>query len=156
MSDDLWSFALSLYAKPGIEELCLQAQSQGADVCLLICAAWLQKQQHPYCRQQHQKLLSSANNWQQHVIEPLRTLRIQWRSHVQQEPALGPLREQLKVLELSAEQALLKQLEICCKQWPRIDQGEECNWLEQLYPEAILSADAQQKLRIALQSTLLS
>lgn len=156
MSDNLWSFALNLYAKPGIETLCLEAQAQGADVCLLLCAAWLQQQQKPYNKQLHQALVHSAQHWQEHVIRPLRTLRIQWRTQAQQDPALSPLREQLKTLELAAEKALLNQLEAQCEQWLQPMTEGKGNWLERLYPDSILSADAQHQLRIALESLLLS
>ncbi|MCK1787400.1 TIGR02444 family protein, partial [Pseudomonas sp. TNT11] len=40
MCADLWSFALSTYARPGVEAACLRLQEQGADVCLLLCGAF--------------------------------------------------------------------------------------------------------------------
>ena len=43
MCADLWSFALSTYARPGVEAACLRVQEQGADVCLLLCGAWLEQ-----------------------------------------------------------------------------------------------------------------
>ena len=42
MCTDLWNHALALYARPGVEEACLGVQALGGDVCLLLCATWLQ------------------------------------------------------------------------------------------------------------------
>lgn len=42
MHTDLWNFALHLYARPGVEAACLALQDEGADVCLLLCGAWLE------------------------------------------------------------------------------------------------------------------
>ena len=43
MPSDLWDFAQRLYGRPGVEHACLQLQEAGADVCLLLCGAWLQQ-----------------------------------------------------------------------------------------------------------------
>jgi len=45
MPTDLWRFAETLYQRPGVEAACLQLQAQGADVCVLLCAAWLERRQ---------------------------------------------------------------------------------------------------------------
>jgi Protein of unknown function (DUF2390). len=42
MYTDLWNHALALYARPGVETACLDVQAMGGDVCLLLCATWLQ------------------------------------------------------------------------------------------------------------------
>ena len=42
MAESLWDFASRCYAQPGVAENCLAAQdSVGADVNLLLAAAWL-------------------------------------------------------------------------------------------------------------------
>ena len=43
MPTDLWDFAQRLYARPGVESACLHLQEAGADVCLLLCGAWLER-----------------------------------------------------------------------------------------------------------------
>ena len=40
---DLWNFALELYAREGVEQACLELQETGSDVCLLLTGAWLQR-----------------------------------------------------------------------------------------------------------------
>ncbi|CDM38827.1 hypothetical protein PPSAL_0210 [Ectopseudomonas oleovorans] len=40
---DLWNFALELYARAGVEQACLELQDTGSDVCLLLTGAWLQR-----------------------------------------------------------------------------------------------------------------
>ncbi|MBO4970761.1 MAG: TIGR02444 family protein, partial [Pseudomonas sp.] len=42
MQTDLWNYCLNLYARPGVEQACLHLQDQGLDVCVLLCAAWLE------------------------------------------------------------------------------------------------------------------
>ncbi|WP_284733726.1 TIGR02444 family protein, partial [Pseudomonas aeruginosa] len=41
MTGNVWKFAVDVYARPGVETACLALQEQGADVCLLLVAAWL-------------------------------------------------------------------------------------------------------------------
>ena len=47
MPADLWNFALACYARPGVEQVFLRLQDGGADVCLLLCALWLERRQVP-------------------------------------------------------------------------------------------------------------
>ena len=68
---DLWTFALACYARPGVETACLELQNQGADVCLLLCGAWLQAR-GVACSARLQALTALAAPWRGDVIEPLR------------------------------------------------------------------------------------
>ncbi|MFN3359725.1 MAG: TIGR02444 family protein, partial [Pseudomonas sp.] len=117
MCADLWSFAISTYARPGVETACLRLQEQGADVCLLLCGAWLDQRGVALTAERMQALKQIARPWQAQVIEPLRQVRMQWRVIAQQDEPLAALRERIKALELDAERQLLIRLEALAKAW---------------------------------------
>ncbi|MGY2683219.1 TIGR02444 family protein [Pseudomonas tolaasii] len=152
MCADLWSFALSTYARPGVEAVCLRLQEQGADVCLLLCAAWLEQRGVVLTDERVQALRHIAGPWQSQVIEPLRQMRVQWRAMAQQDEPLAGLRERVKALELDAERQLLARLQAVAQAWPT-QQGQQ-KWLEGLATEAAnLDRDALQLLRAAATGT---
>ena len=127
---DLWNFAVQLYARPGVESACLQLQDSGCDVCLLLTGAWLEQRSIP-CREDYLRALCDlAQPWQQNVVTPLRQTRQQWRAAASQDAELAPLREQLKRLELEAERVLLKRLEALTQDWPSENAGS--GWLQRL------------------------
>ncbi|QMV63806.1 TIGR02444 family protein [Pseudomonas berkeleyensis] len=127
---DLWNFAVQLYARPGVESACLQLQDSGCDVCLVLTGAWLEQRGIP-CRDDYlQALRDLAQPWQQNVVMPLRQARQQWRTAASQDAELATLREQLKQLELEAERLLLKRLEALTKDWPNESAGSD--WLRHL------------------------
>ncbi|OOE10998.1 TIGR02444 family protein [Stutzerimonas degradans] len=128
---DLWTFALACYARPGVESACLELQAQGADVCLLLCGAWLETRHIAPDPLRLDQLAAIATPWQQH-LQPLRQLRQQWRAAAQQDAALHRLREQLKSLELQGERVLLERLERCSDTWPT--SAQQAHWLEALLP----------------------
>jgi len=105
MSSDLWSFSLTTYAHPGVEQACLQLQSAGVNVCLLLCGAWLGQRGVACDEQRLQQLRSVAASWDIDVVRPLRTLRTQWKVGSTQDSDLHALREQVKALELEAAAA---------------------------------------------------
>lgn len=149
MSSDLWSFATTLYARPGVEHACLQLQGQGADVCLLLCAAWLLQRRVAFSEQRRQRLETIAAPWQHEVAIPLRQLRQRWRTNAAHDDALKALREQVKGLELNAERVLLERLENAAADWPA---GEaEHDWLTELAGQH--DRDALQVLRVAATHT---
>ena len=154
MCADLWSFALSTYARPGVEAACLRLQEQGADVCLLLCGAWLEQRGVAPDPQRVQALQQLARPWQAHVIEPLRRVRVQWRAMAQQDEQLAALRERVKTLELDAERQLLMRLEALTQTWPP-DASSHSPWLEGLATEdaANLDHDALQQLRVVVTGT---
>ncbi|NIE75394.1 TIGR02444 family protein [Pantoea sp. Ap-967] len=149
MHTDLWNHALALYARPGVETACLQLQALGGDVCLLLCATWLQRRAVAYSRDRAQALQALAESWQKEVVMPLRTLRQQWRDAAQQDAQLAVLREQLKGLELQAEKTLLQRLEACAQPWPSGAHGLEEDWLTRLAPDQARGHDALEQLRVA-------
>ena len=123
MCADLWSFALSTYARPGVEAACLRLQEQGADVCLLLCGAWLEQRGVAAAPEGMLALQQLARPWRTQVIEPLRQVRVQWRVMAQQDQLLAALRERVKALELEAERELLTRLEALAQAWP-IGEGQ--------------------------------
>ena len=154
MYADLWSFALSTYARPGAEAACLRLQTAGADVCLLLCGAWLEQRGVASTPERIQALKRVAEPWQAQVVEPLRQVRMQWRAMAQQDQPLATLRERVKALELEAERELLMRLEALAQAWPPQEEVGRREWLEGLATEAAnLDHDALQQLRAAITGT---
>ena len=114
----------------------MQLQAQGADVCLLICAIWLEVRQVACDDVRAVALSNLARPWQRDVVQPLRHARQAWRALAQSDPALAQLREQLKQLELHAERELLERLAALSQSWPNASAGEPPSWLEKLAPAA--------------------
>ncbi|MEX5507601.1 TIGR02444 family protein [Pseudomonas paralactis] len=154
MCADLWSFALSTYARPGVEAACLRLQEQGADVCLLLCGAWLERRGVAHSPERVRMLQQVAHPWRVQVVEPLRQVRVQWRAMAQQDAQLATLREQVKTLELEAERTLLARLQALSQTWPINEVVGQHQWLEGLATEAAnLDRDALQQLRVAATNT---
>lgn len=153
MCADLWSFALSTYARPGVEDACLRLQAQGADVCLVLCGLWLEQRGVAPQPSRLQALRQIAGPWQAEVVEPLRQVRTQWRAMAQQDAELGALREWVKALELDAERLLLSRLEGVAQHWPMAEVNHQA-WVEGLAAEAAnLDHDALHQLRAAVTGT---
>ncbi|MFB4392754.1 MULTISPECIES: TIGR02444 family protein [unclassified Pseudomonas] len=149
MHDELWNHALALYARPGVENACLSLQELGGDVCLLLCATWLQRRQVPASVLRAQELRDIAEPWQRNVIGPLRALRREWRGPARGDVQLTTLRERVKTLELDAERTLLTRLQAHAQQWPASPGGPTGDWLEWLVPEQAGDHDALRQLRAA-------
>jgi uncharacterized protein (TIGR02444 family) len=135
MQADLWTFAVSLYQRPGVAEDCLTLQDDcGANVCLLLCGAWLERRLVDCTPERLAMLETAAAQWSAAVVEPLRSLRRQWRTDAQLDTQLARLREAVKGLELQAEKVLLERLARACGDWPAAEQSRL--WLEALVPAA--------------------
>ncbi|GAB3386178.1 TIGR02444 family protein [Azotobacter armeniacus] len=148
MSLDLRAFALQLYQRPGVEAACLHLQAQGADVCLLLCGAWLEARGVNCTSGRCAELRRLAQPWQAAVVAPLRRLRQDWRTAARDDVVLGELRERLKALELDAEWTLLRRLETACHDWPVVPGAGEA-WLDGLAETAADCHDALETLRAA-------
>lgn len=144
MPPDLWRFAEEVYQRPGVEAACLQLQAQGSDVCLLLCALWLDAREVPWDETRDQALRDLAQPWQTQVVMPLRQLRQSWRAAAQSDKALTQLREEIKRLELEAERELLQRLATLSREWPSVA-GAQQRWLAQLTADP----DALHSLRVA-------
>ncbi|MGB4075962.1 TIGR02444 family protein [Pseudomonas sp.] len=136
MPADLWRFAEAFYQRPEVEPVCLQLQAQGADVCLLICAVWLEVRQVACDDVRTAALADLARPWQCDVVQPLRHTRQAWRALAQSDSALALLRERLKQLELLAEREQLERLAELSRDWPNAAAAEPVDWLERLAPVA--------------------
>ncbi len=149
MHTDLWNYALTLYARPGVEAACLELQALGGDVCLLLCATWLQARGVAVLGERAQALQELAEPWQRDVVTPLRSLRQQWRATASGDTQLAALREQVKGLELRAEKALLERSQERSQQWPVGSHEPADDWLARLAPDQALHHDALVQLRVA-------
>ena len=129
MQTDLWNYCLNLYARPGVEQACLDLQSRGMDVCLLLCAAWLETRGVACDESRLGQLSACAGPWQREVVQPLRQLRTQWREAAAHDDVLAALRVQVKALELEAERTLLRRLEEATQQWSPAQSQDNCDWL---------------------------
>lgn len=152
LNPDLWTFALHCYAREGVESACLELQSQGADVCVLICAAWLEVRGVACSPERMRALEEVAAPWRHRVVEPLRELRQAWRSPAEQDEALRELREALKTLELQAERSLLQRLQTASCEWSESAGADR--WLHALGPKGSCHA-ALETLRNAAYQTQL-
>jgi uncharacterized protein (TIGR02444 family) len=132
MQTDLWQFANSCYTRPGVEQACLQLQAEGADVCLLLCALWLEQRGVGFDSDRSRQLQQAAAEWQAKVISPMRQLRQAWKVGGQQDAALEKLRNQIKAIELQAERELLGRLGKLSEDWQVQGRAE---WLEALAGE---------------------
>ncbi|VVP01608.1 TIGR02444 family protein [Pseudomonas fluorescens] len=154
MSSDLWSFSLTTYARPGVEQACLQLQATGVNVCLLLCAAWLGERGIACNEQRLQQLRNVARTWDAEVVQPLRALRMQWKDAAMKDAGLRSLREQVKTLELEAERHLLQRLERSAQNWPQEETTDLSAWLEGVAADAAdLDRDALHQLRVTVTGT---
>lgn len=133
---DLWSFALDRYARPGVEAACLAAQARGRNVCLLLCAAWLDSRRCARTAERQQALEAIAGPIEAEIVGPLRALRQQWKAAASGDAALAALRERLKTLELEAERLLCARLQQACENWPA-DATSAGQWLKVLEEPAL-------------------
>lgn len=143
-SDDLWRFALACYAQPGVEPACLELQAAGADVCLLLAAAWLERRNAACDEQRLERLKTISNDWQVQVVAPLRALRQHWRQQAANDEELADLRMRVKQLELDAEKVQLRRLQSAAQHWSA-GSGSPA-WLEPL------CADLRGDTRVAVQT----
>lgn len=134
MSPDLWTFATTLYARPGVEAACLELQAAGADVCLLLCGLWLDSRGVAHDAEREAQLRRIAEPWQREVVKPLRALRQGWRQAAGQDSALSGLRERVKQLELEAEREQLGRLHALAEGWAQKRGDQDRRWLDVFSP----------------------
>lgn len=114
---DLWPFSLAVYAAPGVAAACLAAQDgHGADVNLLLWAAWLGAHGHVVTSVELAAARDATAPWRVEIVQPLRAIRRRLKSGPPPAPddvAARHLREQVKATEQAAEriqQAVLERL----------------------------------------------
>ena len=149
MPSDLWSFTLILYTRPGVEQACLRLQASGANVCTLLCGAWLGQRGVVCTADRLWEIRQLATPWHDEVVQPLRALRTRWRAAAVNDVEWGKLREQVKGLELAAERELLSRLEALTQDWSAGTTKDLMAWLEGLAGDAApQNLDALHVLRV--------
>ncbi|WP_249678426.1 TIGR02444 family protein [Pseudomonas abieticivorans] len=136
MHSDLWSFSLDLYARLGIEQACLELQADGANVCLMLGAAWLGHLGVACTPERLAQLRTLAWPWHDEVIRPLRKLRQDWTNAAKLDRELEVMREQIKTLELEAERQLLTRIENLAQEWAAVGADDMTLWLEGVVPSS--------------------
>ena len=100
MANTLWDFAVARYQRSGVAECCLRLQDNaGADINMLLAAAWLAEQGRYWQHDQVRELIALSADWREHCILPLRAVRRYLKDRIET-PALYT---QTQVLELEAE-----------------------------------------------------
>jgi uncharacterized protein (TIGR02444 family) len=129
-------------------------QSAGVNVCLLLCGLWLGERGVTCNEQRLQLLRDLAGPWDADVVQPLRTLRLQWKAAASVDTELNSLRQEVKALEMEAERHLLLRLERLAQSWPQYEATDSSAWLEGVAAGAAhLDRDALHQLRVAATGT---
>ncbi len=132
MLSDLWSFTLDFYARPGVEQACLNLQANGANVCALLCGVWMDRRGVQFDPERARQIGQLADPWHEQVVGPLRDIRTRWKADATGDEELKALRDRLKTLELDAERELLVRLQRLTEDWPQRDAQPTGVWLEAL------------------------
>ena len=106
MDNPFWQFSLKLYASKGVQNVCLQLQTQyGLNVNLLLWSCWLAEQDLLLDAQVYRQAQQSIEFWQRQYVEPLRLMRQQLKDH-----AATTLRAKIMSAELEAERTVQDRL----------------------------------------------
>lgn len=114
MSSDLWTWACTAYAAPGVAEACLALQDyHDQNVPLLLWAAWTAATGRRPDEETIEAACDTARAWQTAAIAPLRAVRRTLKTPVPdlETDARLAVREQVKAAELAAERHLLEALQ---------------------------------------------
>lgn len=91
---------MACYSRSSVAERCLRLQDNaGADVNMLLTAAWLAEQGRCWQHHRVRDLIESCAGWREHCVLPLRAVRRHLKDRI--EPPT--LYTQAKALELEAE-----------------------------------------------------
>ncbi len=115
LADGLWYFAVALYGRPGMADLCLELQDRhGMDVPLLLWAAWVgAARDHALTPGELAAADAAVAPWRRDVVAPLRAVRRRLKQGpLPLAPTAGSdsLRDRVKALELEAERLQLAEL----------------------------------------------
>lgn len=113
---DLLHFARNVYARPGIQALCLRLQDElDVDVVLLLMCCWHGRYYGPLSEAQFAQAAAFSGSWRAQLVQPVRQARRWLKPHPAD--AMGicgadqeALRERIKALELDAEFMQLRAL----------------------------------------------
>ncbi|HSP31363.1 MAG TPA: TIGR02444 family protein [Halomonas sp.] len=119
----LWDFALSLYAKPGVEAACLSLQDEAeVDVCELLFHCWLYTCGLEVVPVAVVPLRQERRQWQHRVTDVLRELRRDLKASAASSSSIAALRETIKQAELLAERENLQRWQTWIFDMPITDQ----------------------------------
>lgn len=142
--NELWDFASGCYRQPGVAETCLRWQdTAGADINMLLTAAWLAARKQHWQRSQVIELIALSAEWRSQCLLPLRAVRRYLR-----DSGDTHLYARIKEAELNAEAYQLRLLE---QAMPPAIAGETASggthaetleWNLRLYAEQLADARA--------------
>lgn len=108
MTESLWEFASTRYARSGVAPCCLALQDElDADVNMLLAAAWLGSAGLHWQREQVEQVVAACAQWRSSCLLPLRAIRRDLR----QMPGAENWYQRIKALELEAERHQLHRIE---------------------------------------------
>jgi uncharacterized protein (TIGR02444 family) len=108
MTDSLWDFAARCYRATGVAESCLTLQDRdGADINLLLAAAWLAQRGCAWQAVDVAAVIGLCTDWRAHCVLPLRSIR-----RYLKDTADEVMYQQAKALELDAEVVQLRKVEM--------------------------------------------
>ena len=114
---ECWSFALAIYARPGVADACLTLQNEaGLDVMLLLTTTFAAVKHRILLTPDEIRALDEASRpWREQIVRPLRTIRSGLKTGPQPAPSetTEQFRSQVKALELAAEKLENKLLVEC-------------------------------------------
>lgn len=148
-----WAYSLAVYRRADVQRCCLILQDDvGIDVNLLLYAAWLASKGQRLDRYHFEQMVLAVADWQEQVVMPLRGLRRQLA------PVRGAqlIREELKALELRAEQQQQDMMYACHRELVALPKDGNCLRanLSMVYryghSEALALPDAMESLVLAL------
>lgn len=106
LAEQLWSFMLQVYSRPGIAQSCLALQDRyGVDIPLFLSALYACLDGRRVDRAAVSTLDRACADWRRHVILPLRQIRRRMKGPdlLGTHPHAPDLRERIKAAELQAE-----------------------------------------------------
>ena len=121
-AEAFWQFSLSVYARPGVADLCLALQDRaGANVNLLLFCCWIAE---AFAARLDiaaaERLIREVQPWEDDVVQPLRRIRRTMKTRKPEIPAIEQprieaLRDAIKRAELDAEHSEQRLLALA---WP--------------------------------------
>lgn len=111
--DELKSFAMRVYAEPGVEACCLELQdSHGLNVNLILLALWLGSTGKGVAGERlWRTVVDETTRWDADAVRPLRAVRRRLRASASEDGGVDALRRCVAECELAAEYLLLDRLE---------------------------------------------
>ena len=111
-----WRFSLALYRRSNIPEACLELQdSFGCDVNMALFCLWTGLRSGQISDDTMQNAVKLSEEWGRRAVRPLRAVRRDLKSGMDG-VAWQTVREQIKAVELAAEQAQQQALEALAAQ----------------------------------------